>query len=313
MAWQPGTARLLAKPGNDAALLAKPGGGWSRRIGFSDELPEWHVAYPYIFSGYRLNHSVCDCIKSAFSLHNETVNIWTHVAGLALWAHVCFEASKSDALSSSDDATQNVHWGLYALCGLMPLTSAIAHCLCCAGPKWWAIVWRCDFAGILVLLFSRALLEGYLALYCDRLLVSVWTILVSFAFVGGGTFAVFQMDSRPLAPLALLMHAPLVYFYAGQLPWLLPSRRARAHAALRWTVAGSFCGALGFAVRAFRVPERFLRPDASRRLKMWFDVLGASHQWWHVLTIVGPVLCLKGNLLFLAYRNERGDHCPAKG
>jgi adiponectin receptor len=35
----------------------------------------------YIRSGYRLNYSVRDCFLSLFELHNETLNVWTHIIG----------------------------------------------------------------------------------------------------------------------------------------------------------------------------------------------------------------------------------------
>ncbi|DBA00308.1 TPA: hypothetical protein N0F65_001503 [Lagenidium giganteum] len=35
----------------------------------------------YIRSGYRLNYSFRDCFFSLFELHNETLNVWTHMVG----------------------------------------------------------------------------------------------------------------------------------------------------------------------------------------------------------------------------------------
>ena len=36
---------------------------------------------PAITSGYRRQLGYGDCFRSVFSLHNETVNIWTHLLG----------------------------------------------------------------------------------------------------------------------------------------------------------------------------------------------------------------------------------------
>ncbi|CAI5742709.1 unnamed protein product [Peronospora destructor] len=35
----------------------------------------------YIRSGYRLHYSARDCFLSLFELHNETLNVWTHIVG----------------------------------------------------------------------------------------------------------------------------------------------------------------------------------------------------------------------------------------
>lgn len=37
---------------------------------------------PYLYGGFRINHfELTDCVKSIFKLHNETLNIWTHLLG----------------------------------------------------------------------------------------------------------------------------------------------------------------------------------------------------------------------------------------
>ena len=36
---------------------------------------------PYIKSGYRTNLDYFACVKSVLSMHNETLNIWTHLLG----------------------------------------------------------------------------------------------------------------------------------------------------------------------------------------------------------------------------------------
>lgn len=35
--------------------------------------------HPFILHGYRIHHSIKDCLFSWFKLHNETLNIWTHI------------------------------------------------------------------------------------------------------------------------------------------------------------------------------------------------------------------------------------------
>ncbi|KAJ0395681.1 hypothetical protein P43SY_002474 [Pythium insidiosum] len=51
----------------------------------------------YIHSGYRLHYSVRECFLSLFELHNETLNVWTHMVGsfifLALMAYLSLSNS----------------------------------------------------------------------------------------------------------------------------------------------------------------------------------------------------------------------------
>jgi len=67
------------------------------------------------------------------------------------------------------------------------------------------------------------------------------------------------------------------------------------------TLYGSACGVLGYAVMVAKVPERVFSHGR-------FDFGLRSHQWWHVLTIVGPVLCLEAGRILLHARLEHA--CP---
>ena len=43
--------------------------------------------YDYIDTGYRVNHnSYASLIKSLFTWHNETINVWSHLLGVILFA-----------------------------------------------------------------------------------------------------------------------------------------------------------------------------------------------------------------------------------
>jgi len=47
------------------------------------ELPKYKnffiTVHPFIIHGYRIHHSFPQCLKSIFTIHNETMNIWTHL------------------------------------------------------------------------------------------------------------------------------------------------------------------------------------------------------------------------------------------
>eukprot|EP00297_Palpitomonas_bilix_P006659 CAMPEP_0113866772 /NCGR_PEP_ID=MMETSP0780_2-20120614/52_1 /TAXON_ID=652834 /ORGANISM="Palpitomonas bilix" /LENGTH=405 /DNA_ID=CAMNT_0000851647 /DNA_START=97 /DNA_END=1311 /DNA_ORIENTATION=- /assembly_acc=CAM_ASM_000599 len=60
----------------------------------------------YIKTGYRTNYSFWHCVKSLFFLHNETVNIWTHLLGLVLFILLAYTAYNWE-LQHPDD---NLRW-----------------------------------------------------------------------------------------------------------------------------------------------------------------------------------------------------------
>ena len=63
-------------------------------IGTKEEAHEsqmFQTDYEYIGTGYRVNHHSCkELLKSLFTCHNETVNIWSHLFGVILFALICF-------------------------------------------------------------------------------------------------------------------------------------------------------------------------------------------------------------------------------
>ena len=292
-------------------MLLEPGGGWAhhRRLGTKRELPPWYEGYPYIEGGYRLGYDCADCARSVFRLHNETLNIWTHGVGLVAWVYASARLLNAEPLRSADDLTRRAHVLLYAACALMPLLSAAAHAFHCRGPRVSRLAWKLDFAGIACLLGARAALEGYLLLYCRRDLLAVWTAVASITFGGFGFAAVYFYVPDALAPLFVLLHAPLAAFAVTEWPALPRSARADARAAAGLLLAGSLSGVAGFVVRAARVPERWV--PRRREFSVFCDIVGASHQWWHVLTMVGPLLAQQGNARLLAFRYAEGSVCPA--
>ena len=54
-------------------------------IGKITDAPEFTQDNEYIQTGYRINHTTCcRLLKSLFSCHNESVNVWTHLCGAIL-------------------------------------------------------------------------------------------------------------------------------------------------------------------------------------------------------------------------------------
>ena len=84
------------------------------------------------------------------------------------WASAVARVARSEPMRSADEATFRFHAAAWACCMAMPLASAAAHALHCAGPRTSRLVWRLDFLGIVLLLGARAALEGYLLLWCHR-------------------------------------------------------------------------------------------------------------------------------------------------
>jgi len=59
-------------------------------IGHLDHVPEFLKDNPFIHTGYRINfHTPKKVLKSLFMVHNELVNVWTHLAGAIVLIIIC--------------------------------------------------------------------------------------------------------------------------------------------------------------------------------------------------------------------------------
>ena len=75
-------SRRRNKPGES---LSRRERGRRRKLYTSfNSLPKELQSNQYIVSGYRLQLSAWESIKSVFGLHNETGNIWSHLLGQCL-------------------------------------------------------------------------------------------------------------------------------------------------------------------------------------------------------------------------------------
>ena len=56
------------------------------RIGLFSEAPSFMRTNKFILSGYRINHrTYSDAIWSLLTVHNESVNVWSHFVGAKLF------------------------------------------------------------------------------------------------------------------------------------------------------------------------------------------------------------------------------------
>ena len=52
------------------------------------EVDEFYRSNPFIHTGYRDKITYLGCLKSLLVLHNETINIWTHLLGFLFFVGI---------------------------------------------------------------------------------------------------------------------------------------------------------------------------------------------------------------------------------
>lgn len=133
------------------------------------EVPSWYYR-PYIYAGYRpVTHSVRFCLLSLRYLHNETVNIYSHLipaAGAALLVSLVswyFRTTFPNA-TRHDRLAVEIYLSTSVLCFA---TSSLYHTLLCHSNHYFRLWVRLDYATILLQVLGSFISGIYVGYYCE--------------------------------------------------------------------------------------------------------------------------------------------------
>ncbi|KAL5225312.1 hypothetical protein ABZP36_011951 [Zizania latifolia] len=207
-----------------------------------------------------------------------------------------------DSFASVAVADTITRWPMFAyLGGAMAclLTSSACHLLLCHSERAAYVTLRLDYAGIAALIVTSFLPLVHYSFLCDHWLRRLYTgSIAAFgaAAVSASLVPAFQApELRPLrAALFSGMAASGVVPVAHKLALYGGTVREAAVSACYEALMGALYG-LGVAVYAARVPERWF-PGR-------FDLVGHSHQLFHLLVVAGAYAHYLGALEYLKWRD----------
>ncbi|KAL1965338.1 hypothetical protein VTN77DRAFT_5775 [Rasamsonia byssochlamydoides] len=274
-----------------------------RKLLHWDELPSWRRDNQHIHTGYRpVSASFRVSFQSLTYLHNETVNIYTHLlpslailpAGLRLYQVL---APRYETASRSDIVAFSCFFAGAAFCLGM---SATYHTISNHSPLVARVGNALDYVGIVGLITGSFVPSLYYGFFCAPSLQRLyWTMICT---LGIGCTCVCLIppfrtpEWRPFrAALFVSMGLSAVFPIAHGLS-LYGVEQMTRQIGLDWLLLQGFLYILGAAIYAARVPER-LWPGK-------FDLLGSSHQIFHVLVVCAAVAHLTGLLRAFDYRHS---------
>ncbi|SPO04035.1 related to PHO36 (regulatory role in lipid and phosphate metabolism) [Cephalotrichum gorgonifer] len=250
-----------------------------------DDLPSWRRDNAFILSGYRRSTaSFSDCFGSLGYLHNETVNIYSHLLGSAAFlsaAALCLSVIRPRYAAASD-ADLLVFGCFFAGAVLCLGMSAVYHAVSShseAVSRWGN---KLDYSGIVFLIVGSFVPTLYYGFFCEPELMTIYLGIIStlgFAcglvswidrfrtpewrpyragmFVGLGTSGVFP-----------ILHGIQIYGFKG-----MDERMS-----LRLVALHGLVYIIGAVLYAARWPERTMPGK--------FDIWGSSHQIFHVCVLI---------------------------
>lgn len=130
---------------------------------------------PYIEYGYRTAKRKREAFFSAFSFHNETMNIWSHLIGFICIVIAGIQVS-TEFFSNSDQFYQIIALETYILCAsICLLLSSIYHWFGCLSEDHHDSLLKLDLTGVALLTAGSYFAAVYYGKKCFR-----QTLLVSY-------------------------------------------------------------------------------------------------------------------------------------
>jgi len=250
-----------------------------------DDLPEpWRVN-PHIRKGYRFSEGKWACVRSVVSIHNELINIWTHLLGLVMvlaLAFYVYPMSTNFSMSTNADIFIAAFFFFAAVKCLV--CSTIWHTMNSISHQTLLERFACvDYTGISLLVAASILTTEYAAFYCEP--VSRWAYMGLTAVLGiGGVI----LPWHPTFNRADMSWARVLFYVSLALTGFLPFGQLAYTRGLAWAhyfyapLAKSLLVYItGACLYASKTPERFF-PGL-------FDYIGCSHNIWHVAVLGGIV------------------------
>ncbi|KAG9038951.1 hypothetical protein FRB95_013629 [Tulasnella sp. JGI-2019a] len=275
-----------------------------------DALPEWMRDNQYIRSGYRRQqNSWKGCLYSIFGyLHNETVNIHSHLWGavlfLVLLVITFYKVMHYPTVTWHDAAGFAVFLGAAVVC--LGFSAAFHTAQCHSLPVRRSCV-MLDYSGIVALIVGSFFPSVYYGFYCYSSLQMLYLGTITIAGIGA-TYVVLT----PIYNTPEFRWTRTTVFLSLGFTGIVPVCHAlHIHGmdaiyeemGLAWLLLSGALYTIGALLYAARIPERFFPGKV--------DLLGASHQLFHIHVVLAALAHYIS--IYQAYQHVHGTKaavCP---
>lgn len=260
---------------------------------FWDEIPSWQQDNEYILSGYRqATGSFRECFRSLAYIHNETMNIYTHIVGAAIFLLAPIYTYRAlypryPRATVADIIVFSTFFYGVSICFVL---SATYHIITNHSPNVQKFGNQLDYLGIVILMWGSTIPSIYYGFYCDPHLQKAYWVNVSILATLCIAATVHPKFRHPtIRPYRAAMYAGLglsaVVFVVHGVKlhgWTVQNRRM----SLDWMALMAFFNLTGAVTYAIRIPEK-LRP-------LKHDMIGSSHQVLHIAVVLAGLAHMFG-------------------
>lgn len=273
------------------------------------EVDDIYRSNPFILTGYRDKTSFFGCLKSVLLLHNETINIWSHLLGFIFFVGI-FLRDILFLIPAKQSGVEVTQTDFFVLCTLIicyqacMILSSLYHTFTCHSPQWSGTCLTLDLIGIIMALLATYLSGIYYAFWCEPYWRDFYLTTV------GGFFIVATMaqfipkfgDEKNANFRIGLFTFWAIYGIIPTIHWVLLHENTLNHPLVsvmlpKILIMYMICGcAFFFYITKF--PERVI-PGL-------VDIVGHSHQWWHIFMFLALYFWHNTGMTFALFRLKHG-------
>ncbi|ORX45711.1 HlyIII-domain-containing protein [Hesseltinella vesiculosa] len=268
-----------------------------RRLLYLHELPvEWQEN-EYVLSGYRFYHRSQDCLKSIFMLHNETMNIHSHLIGFIFFlALSIYMVNYQFPNASLKDFAIFVTFCFAALNCLF--CSCIYHTFICHSHHTIkSFTATLDYIGIAFLITASVMVVEHFGFYCQPDIANRYMIFTGLMGCVGTISPFFKCwDTKEYRPLRIAVFLTMGFSSAVPVFHLLFTHGLSASKEFfQMATVSVMMYITGVFIYAHRFPEKMF-PGR-------FDFAGmTSHAIWHVFVCFGIYFHYQASIQFYEHR-----------
>ncbi|CAI9761032.1 unnamed protein product [Fraxinus pennsylvanica] len=312
-----------------------------------EELPEYLKDNEFITDYYRCEWPLKHVVLSLFSLHNETLNVWTHLLGFIIFVGLTVmsltekmtlenvmasflgegsnawldmktnQSNGSDSLFSKSyvghipkasvslataDSNSFPTWPWFVfLGGAMSclIFSSISHLFACHSQRFYLFFWRLDYAGISLMIVCSFFAPIYYTFSNHQ----HWRLMYLSSITLVGILAVITLLAPTLSSGRFRGFRAALFLsmgFSGVIPaahsLILHWDHPQILVALGYEIAMGLLYAVGAVFYVTRIPERW-KPGT-------FDIVGHSHQIFHVLVVAAALAHCAATLAIMEWRRN---------
>ncbi|KAH8585633.1 mPR-like GPCR protein [Bisporella sp. PMI_857] len=267
-----------------------------------NDLLSWQKDNEFILTGYRpVSGSFRKSLTSLQHVHNEIVNIYSHLLGAILFAILPIYVSirvrnQHSAIQIGDVIGFATFFFGVVLCFSL---SASFHIMSNHSEKVAAYWNQFDYLGITILIWGSTVPSVYYGFYCDQNLQKLyWAVVCTIATFTPKfrhpTFRPYRTAMYAflgLSSIVFITHGLIIY------GWEVQNHRM----SLLYMLITAMLNLLGAVVYAAKIPERWF--------PLRYDIYGCSHQIFHCIVVFASFIHMSGLLSAFSFIHSQAQLC----